>query len=116
MNTPADFAAEWQAAWNAHDLPRILSHYAEDVIFHSAKAQALVGSGTLQGKPALAAYWARALDAQPDLAFEVREVFLGYAMLVILYQNHRGVRAAETLRFGSDGLIVEASACHGRAG
>ena len=24
------FAREWVAAWNAHDLGRILSHYADD--------------------------------------------------------------------------------------
>lgn len=24
------FAIEWIASWNAHDLPRILSHYADD--------------------------------------------------------------------------------------
>jgi ketosteroid isomerase-like protein len=24
------FAEEWIAAWNAHDLPRILSHYEDD--------------------------------------------------------------------------------------
>ena len=25
-----EFAVEWIAAWNAHDLDRILSHYADD--------------------------------------------------------------------------------------
>jgi ketosteroid isomerase-like protein len=25
-----DFAHEWVAAWNAHDLERVLSHYTED--------------------------------------------------------------------------------------
>ena len=24
------FAREWIEAWNSHDLPKILSHYAED--------------------------------------------------------------------------------------
>jgi hypothetical protein len=35
-------------------------------------------------------------------------------MLVITYENHKLVLAAETLRFGPDGLVVEASACHQR--
>jgi ketosteroid isomerase-like protein len=26
----AQFAEEWIAAWNSHDLDRILSHYADD--------------------------------------------------------------------------------------
>ena len=29
------FADEWIAAWNSYDLNAILSHYAEDVVFHS---------------------------------------------------------------------------------
>lgn len=106
------FAVEWEAAWNSHDLDRILAHYAEDVIFRSQKAMRLVGQGELRGKPALRAYWSKALHAQPDLSFIVVDVLHGHGMLVITYQNQRDVLAAETLRFGSDGLVVEASACH----
>lgn len=29
------FAEEWVAAWNSHDLDRILTHYADDVVFSS---------------------------------------------------------------------------------
>ncbi|WP_299608195.1 nuclear transport factor 2 family protein [uncultured Tateyamaria sp.] len=106
------FAIEWEAAWNAHDLNRILAHYAEDVVFRSLKAMRLVGHGTLHGKPALRAYWAKALAAQPDLSFVVVDVFHGHGMMVLTYRNHRDVLAAETLRFGAEGLIVSASACH----
>ena len=28
-------ATEWVAAWNSHDLERILAHYAHDVVFSS---------------------------------------------------------------------------------
>lgn len=31
------FAREWVKAWNDHDLPAILSHYADDVVFHSPR-------------------------------------------------------------------------------
>lgn len=108
------FAAEWEAAWNSHDLDRILAHYSADVIFRSAKAMRLVGHGEMRGKAALRDYWARALTAQPDLSFVVVDVLHGHGMLVITYRNQRGVLAAETLRFGPDGLVVEASACHAR--
>ena len=109
---PQEFAAEWAAAWNAHDLDRILSHYAPDVVFRSRKAAALTGEGEVRGLSALRAYWAEALRRQPDLAFTVRRVYAGHDMLVIAYVNHAGVEAAETLRFGFGGRIVEASACH----
>lgn len=75
----------------------------------------LVGSGELQGKQALRAYWAAALDKQPDLSFVVVDVLHGYGMVVITYRNQRNVLAAETIRFGADGLVVEASACHAKA-
>ncbi|MEM6310971.1 MAG: nuclear transport factor 2 family protein [Pseudomonadota bacterium] len=106
------FAHEWEAGWNSHDLDRILGHYAKDVVFRSQKAIAQIGTGEIRGKSLLAEYWGKAMAAQPDLAFEVTQVFEGHETLVITYRNHRGVMAAETLRFGSDGLVVEASACH----
>lgn len=72
----------------------------------------LVGHGELHGKIALRGYWQRALAAQPDLSFVVVDVLRGHGMMVITYRNQRDVLAAETLRFGSDGLVIEASACH----
>ena len=106
------FAEEWEAAWNSHDLTRILAHYSEDVVFRSRRAMRLMGRGELQGKTALRDYWSRALEAQPGLSFVVVDVLHGHGMLVITYRNQNDVLAAETLRFGPDGLVVEASACH----
>jgi ketosteroid isomerase-like protein len=106
------FAIEWEAAWNSHSLDRILAHYSEDVIFRSHKAMRLVGVGELKGKQALRAYWAAALEKQPDLSFVVVDVLQGYGMMVITYRNQHNVLAAETLQFGSDGTVIEASACH----
>jgi hypothetical protein len=108
----AAFAVEWEAAWNAHDLDRILAHYSPSVVFRSQKAMRLVGQGELHGRDALRAYWSEALRQQPDLSFVVVDVFVGHAMMALAYQNQKGVLAVETLRFGPDGLIVEASACH----
>ena len=65
------FAEAWEAAWNSHDLDRILAHYSEAVTFRSHKAMRRVGTGELQGKTALRAYWAKALAAQPNLSFVV---------------------------------------------
>lgn len=106
------FAQDWQAAWNSHDLDRILAHYSEGIVFRSQKAVKLVGSGEIRGKSALLTYWRQALARQPDLHFEVQHVFHGHGMLVIHYTNHKGIHAAETLRFDGNGLVTEASACH----
>ena len=109
---PVDFAKDWEAGWNSHDLDRILAHYAEDVVFRSRKAIPLTGQGTVIGKSELRAYWANALTRQPELSFKVTEVFEGHDTLVITYRNHRGVHAAETLLFNDAGLVTEASASH----
>ena len=118
MSLPADiaaaraFAEDWVAAWNSHDLDRILAHYAEDVEFRSRKASRLVGDGTVRGKAALREYWSKALAGQPDLRFALRRVYLGHEILTLSYRNHRGVEAVETFQFGSDGRVIRSAACH----
>lgn len=51
------FADKWAAAWNSHDLERILDHYTDDVIFASPKIVRLMGdpAGEVHGKDALRA-------------------------------------------------------------
>jgi ketosteroid isomerase-like protein len=107
------FAHEWIAAWNSHDLDRILSHYAPEIVLLSPNAEKMVGHGRVVGLPALSAYWKQALGRQPTLRFEFVDVRLGYQALTILYRNHRGQQAAETLEFGADGKAVRSFACFG---
>ena len=66
----AEFVKEWEAAWNSHDLDRVLSHYSEDVVFQSPYVVQRLGepSGEVRGKEALRAYWASGLQAQPTFA------------------------------------------------
>src|SRR5437867_12785339 len=68
----AGFAHEWVAAWNAHDLERILAHYTEDVELSSPFVAKLTGQseGVLRGKAALRHYFARGLEAYPTLRFD----------------------------------------------
>jgi ketosteroid isomerase-like protein len=60
------FAAEWIEAWNNHDLNKILSHYSEDFEMSSPYIAQIAGeaSGTLKGKVAVSAYWAKALASR----------------------------------------------------
>lgn len=106
------FAHEWIAAWNAHDLERVLAHYADDVVFLSPVAEQVTGDGRVTGKAALRAYWTRALAARPDLKFELTDVRAGFSCLTILYANHRGQQAAETCEFDDAGRVVRAFACY----
>jgi hypothetical protein len=101
------FAEEWVAAWNAHDLERILAHYTEDVTLTSPVVVQLLGdpSGTVRGKPALRAYFQRGLEAYPQLRFVPERVAWGLASVVIVYVNQRGSRTAEFMELAADARV-----------
>jgi ketosteroid isomerase-like protein len=106
------FATEWIAAWNSHDLDRILSHYATDIVLLSPAAARLVGDGRVAGLANLRAYWQRALNARPDLKFEFVGLRAGHECLTVLYRNQREQQCAETFEFGTDGKVVCSFACY----
>lgn len=102
------FAEDWIAAWNAHDLERILAHYSEDVELVSPVVVQLVGvaDGTVCGKSALRAYFARGLSAFPQLRFTLERVTWGLQSVVLVYANQRGTRTAEFMEFAPDGKVL----------
>ena len=105
------FAAEWIAAWNAHDLDRILSHYADDFTMSSPYIAVIANeaSGRLKGKAAVGAYWKAALERMPDLHFEQHATLVGASSVTIHYRGVRGM-AAEVFFFDAEGHVVEAAA------
>jgi len=107
----ARFAAEWIAAWNAHDLPRILSHYADDFTMSSPVIIQITGepSGRLVGKDAVGAYWRTALERIPDLHFELVTTLVGVDSVTLYYEGPRGL-SAEVFHFDSDGKVIHALA------
>lgn len=108
---PEAFAREWVAAWNSHDLERILSHYAEDVVFESPYAEKVTGSARVVGKDALRAYWARGLSINTDLHFTLKGVYGGSHGVAIRYHSSRtGHEAVEVLQFNEAGLASWAAA------
>lgn len=105
------FAKEWVAAWNAHDLERILAHYEDDFEMSSPVIVKLAGepSGTLRGKSAVRDYWAKALAAAPHLRFELVSALAGVDSVTVCYRGHRGL-AAEVFHFGATGRVSKAFA------
>lgn len=105
------FADEWIAAWNSHDLERILSHYTEDFVMSSPRIAVVAGepSGTLRGRRAVGEYWRRALALAPELRFELRATFVGADSVTICYQGARGP-AAEVFFFDPAGRVTKACA------
>jgi hypothetical protein len=106
------FGEEWIAAWNAHDLDRILSHYSDDVVVTSAFVARVLGDGsvTVRGKPALRAYWARALEQFSDLTFTLFAAYPGVDSVVVHYRSIGGLVGAEFMRFDDTGRVFEAFA------
>jgi hypothetical protein len=110
-NFADDFATEWIAAWNAHDLKRILSHYADDFEMSSPYIARIADepSGKLRGKNAIGAYWTKALELVPELHFDLVTTLTGANSITLYYRGHRGL-AAEVFVFGPDRKVVEAFA------
>ena len=102
------FAQAWLDAWNSHDLNRILEHYADNVVFHSPFIVKVLGdnAGRITGKPALSAYFARALAAYPDLHFQLHTVLSGIDGITLYYTSVKGLLAAETMLLDAAGNIA----------
>ncbi|MGH9766697.1 MAG: YybH family protein [Blastocatellia bacterium] len=106
------FAEEWIAAWNSHDLERILLHYTDDIEMSSPFIVQFTNepSGTLKGKDAVTPYWRAGLARTPPLKFELADVLIGAGSITICYVNQAGVRAAEVLFFNEQGKAFRGSA------
>lgn len=106
------FATEWIAAWNSHDLERVLAHYTEDFEMNSPYIVQMADepSGRLTGKAAVGAYWATALNLIPDLRFELISTLGGVNSVTLYYKGARDRLSAEVFHFGPDGKVVRAFA------
>ena len=112
-----DFAREWIAAWNSHDLERILSHYTDD--FEMAAPLIIERmretSGKLKGKDRIRPYWQMGLVAVPPLRFELIAVFSGVDSIVIHYRSIGRRMVCEVLFFNAQGLATRGIANYGDA-
>lgn len=95
------------AAWNAHELDAIMAHYDEAVELTSPAA-ALLGTadGRVVGNADLRAYFARGLQAFPDLHFGIEEALSGVNSVVLYYRNQRGTRTAEFMEMSAEGKVA----------
>jgi hypothetical protein len=105
------FAADWIESWNAHDIDRILSHYADDFEMSSPVIIQIAGepSGALRGKAAVGVYWSKALQLIPDLRFELISTLVGVNSVTLYYKGARGL-SAEVFHFGADMKVTKAFA------
>lgn len=108
------FARDWLAAWNDRDIERILSHYGDEIIFHSPRIARVMGNEATSvfGKKALRDYWTKALALAPQLFFELDDILVGSDAITILYTNHREELVAETFILGPDGKVARSIAAY----
>jgi hypothetical protein len=108
------FASEWIDAWNARDLDRIVSHYRDDLVLRSpfaARTGAL--GGAIRGLPALREYFARALQAFPQLHFEPLAALPGVDSVALHYRSVEGREAIEVMELDPDHRVRRATAHYG---
>ena len=115
-DTARDFAAEWITTWNSRDLEGILKHYSAEIELHSPFVSRLMeyDNSAIHGIAVLRVYFARALNAYPDLCFKLQHVYVGVQSLVVEYESVGGRMAAEMLEFDSAGLISRVYAHYSR--
>jgi predicted ester cyclase len=108
-------AEHWVAAWNAHDLEAIMTHYEDAVELTSPVAAQLLGTsdGKVAGKASLRAYFQRGLEAYPDLHFRLADVLCGVNSVVLYYTNQKGTRTAEFMELSATGKVARVVANYG---
>jgi predicted ester cyclase len=103
-----NLADRWVAAWNAHDLDLIITHYEDTVELTSPVAAQLLGTsdGKVVGKVSLKAYFRRGLEAYPELHFRLADVLCGVNSVVLYYINQKGTRTAEFMELSATGKVA----------
>lgn len=112
----ATFATAWYAAWNAHDVEKIMALYAEGIDHTSPFIARYTPAGekpprSIKGKAGVKAYFARALAKNPDLKFIPMHLTVGMESVILVYRRMNGDLAAELFAFDDTGL-VERSISH----
>ncbi len=110
-----EFAEEWIAAWNSHDLERIFAHYVDELTMRSPliAARGFDATGVLRGKAAIRPYWSARLAATPPLRFELLDVYAGIDMIVIHYRSVAHRLVTEILELDAERRVISGAACHG---
>ncbi len=102
------FAASWYAAWNAHDVNAIMSHYAP-TIEHSSpfiKRYNGVDDTSIKGIEGVRDYFARALQRNPTLRFDPMCITIGLESVILVYKRMTGDLAAEVFFFNEAGKVT----------
>jgi predicted ester cyclase len=100
-------ADHWVAAWNAHDLDLIMTHYEDAIELTSPVAAQQFGTsgGKVVGKAGVRTYFQREREAYPELRFNLEDVLWGVNSIVLYYTNQKGSRTGEFMELSAVGKV-----------
>ena len=116
-NPTLTIAQQWFAAFNAHDLEKLLALYADDAQHYSPKLKLRQPEtrGLISGKAALRAWWADSFVRLPTLRYEPTQfiaddvkVFMEYTRYV---DGEEPMTVGEVLEI-NNGLIIASRVYH----
>lgn len=115
--SPATIATHWFEAFNAHDLGKLISLYADDAQHYSPKLKLRQPetNGLISGKDALRSWWRNSFDRLPSLQYEPTQFIANESSVFMEYVRY--VDGEEPLTVGEvleirDGLIVASRVYH----
>jgi ketosteroid isomerase-like protein len=102
-----ELAAEWVAAWNAHDLNAIMDLYAPGIVFQTPTIIDSLGipDGRVEGLEDLREHFSRGLERLPDLRFDLEQVYCGVHSLAMTYRWADGTPVCELHEYDSQERI-----------
>jgi len=108
-----EFAYDWIASWNDHNLDRVMAHYDDNVEYFSMFVATLTNdsSGRIEGKENVREYLAKGLAAYPELHFRFINVFVGVSSITLQYESVNNLIAAEVFELNSQRLAKRVQ-CH----
>jgi len=111
-----EYARDWIAAWNSHNVDRIAAHYGDAVEYDSPFVERLQpGRTRLHGRAEVRKYIESGFERFPDLHFTGPYlVALGASSVCIVYRSVNGLVAAETLVLDEHARVTRVH-CHYRA-
>jgi ketosteroid isomerase-like protein len=111
----AQFAQDWIAAWNSHDMAKIMALYADDFTINSPTALAVAAesNGFISGKENIRNYWQRAMELAPGLEFKLLRLFVGINGIALhLINTSFNKEVTEVMQFNEAGKVAQVLVYH----
>lgn len=117
-NSNLQISRQWLAAFNEHNLEKLLALYANDAVHFSPKLKVRhpETKGLIKGKENLRAWWKDAFDRLPTLQYEATSLTANQERVFMEYtrklQGEEDMLVAEVLEIKNN-LIVASRVYHG---